>query len=220
MTNTDTSEAGTSGAGPLPSIIKRIVSLVGGGTLMIFSLGVVAGYTKAALAKGTLGWKAAVVFTIAGALFACGLWLVRRSLANRGLARSPKMREYQIVVIATAFFGGIVGMLMQIGSSGDDHNALSGLSYNAPLSPLVSVIILGSLPLLAWLYYRWHKTADEHEQAAYNFGAVLGIYTYFFASVGWWVAWRGGYLPEPNGFAIFWAVIIVWSIGWLWHRFR
>lgn len=215
MTNNDESSVG-----PHASFIKRAVSLVGGGTLMIFSLGVVAGYTKAALAQGTLGWKAAVVFTVAGALFACGLWLVRRSLANHGLAKSPRMREYQIVVIATAFFGGIVGMLMQIGSSGDGQNALSGLSYQAPLSPLVAIVILVAMPLLAWLYYRWHKTADEHEQAAYNFGAVLGIYAYFFASTGWWVAWRGGLLPEPDGLAIFWAVIIVWSVGWIWHRFR
>lgn len=202
------------------SPLKRAALVFGGVLISVFALGVIAGYTKAEIEHGNFGWKALLVYSLAGALVLGGLWMVRRGLTKFALPKSPRMREYQLVVLGTCLLGAVLGGLMQLGAPAGADTGFNIFSYEAPMSPAVAAVMLASLPLLAWLYYRWHKTADEHEQAAYNFGAVLGIYTYFFASIGWWVAWRGGLLPEPNGFAIFWAVLVVWSVGWLWHRFR
>ncbi len=202
------------------SPVKRAALVISGGIVTVFALGFVVGYTKAAVVGGSFGWKALLAYTLAGALMLGGILMVRRGLTKFALSKSPKMREYQLIVLGTCLLGAVLGGLMQLGAPAGSETGLNILSYNAPISPAVAAVMLASLPLLAWLYYRWHKTADEHEQAAYNFGAVLGIYTYFFASIGWWVSWRGGLLPEPNGLAIFWAVIIVWTIGWIWHRFR
>ncbi|MFM6932978.1 MAG: hypothetical protein ACKOUT_12135 [Novosphingobium sp.] len=214
MTNTD--DVQDEGISPF----KRAALVIGGVLLSVFALGVIVGYTKAAIEGGNFGWKALLVYLLAGALVLGGLWMIRRGLTKFALPKSPRMREYQLIVLGTCLLGAVLGGLMQIGAPVGTEAGLNILTYHAPISPAVAAVMLASLPLLAWLYYRWHKTADEHEQAAYNFGAVLGIYTYFFASIGWWVAWRGGLLPEPNGVAIFWTVIIVWSIGWIWHRFR
>lgn len=200
--------------------LKRVAQLVGGSVIAIFALGVMAGYTKAAIERGVLGWKALVVYAAASAILFLGLWIARKGVERFALAKSPKMREYQIIMAVTVLLGGVIGILMQVGAGPSHAKGLSALSYEASMTPAVSAVLLATLPLLAWLYYRWHKTADEHEQAAYNFGGMLSLYAYFFASIGWWTAWRGGLLPEPDGFAIFWMVITVWLLGWLWRRYR
>jgi hypothetical protein len=214
MTSTD--DIRSEGMSPF----KRAALTIGGILIAVFALGVIVGYTKAAITGGTFGWKSLLVYMAAAALVLGGLWMVRRGLTKFALRKSPRMREYQLVVLGTCLLGAVLGGVMQLGAPAGSEAGLNIFSYEAPISPAVAAVMLAALPLLGWLYYRWHMTADEHEQAAYNFGAVLGIYTYFFTSIGWWVAWRGGLLPEPDGLAIFWAVIIVWSVGWIWHRFR
>ena len=75
------------------SPVKRILSIIGGGILGVFALGVAVGYTKAALAHGVLGWKAVLVYLIAGIILLAGLWLMRKALAGNRLASTPRIRE-------------------------------------------------------------------------------------------------------------------------------
>ena len=70
------------------------------------------------------------------------------------------------------------------------------------------------------LSVRWHRLLDEHERAAYDFGAVAAIYVYFTLSLMWWVLWRAALAPAPDGVAIFAIVTAVWLLGWLIRRFR
>ncbi|MFM5907284.1 MAG: hypothetical protein ACKOPO_06835 [Novosphingobium sp.] len=196
------------------SAITRFACLFGGTILGVFSLGVIAGFAKASIERGAIGWKAIPVFVVIALMIAAAIWLVRKGLTRMTLAKSPKMREYQLVTLGTVAIGVCIGALMQGGISS------SGGGFNGPLSPAVAAVLLALMPVTAWLFYRWHMTADEHEQAAYNFGGILSLYAYFFATFAWWVAWRGGLTGEPSALAILVLVLIVWSIGWAWRRFR
>jgi hypothetical protein len=33
-------------------------------------------------------------------------------------------------------------------------------------------------------------------------------------------AWRGGFVPEPNGFIIYYATITTLSLVWAWKKYR
>lgn len=214
MTNTDEL------SNTAPSMFSRLASGIAGGFLALLSVGVVVGYSKAAMLNGALDWKAAVVFFVAALILAGGLWLLWRSLRGQQLATTPRMREYQLVMVGTILLGVLLGFVVQMGSADSGKLGLGALTDNAPLSPGIAAVMLAALPLLAWLTYRWHKTADEHEQAAYNFGALLSLYAYFFVSTGWWIGWRGGIVGEPSGVAIFWMVLAVWTLGWVVRRSR
>lgn len=207
-------------SGSQMSPVKRLISIAAGGVLAIFAVGIAFGYSKAALAHGALGWKGVVVYLIAGLMLLAGLWLMRRALAGQRLASSPRMREYQIVMIATVMFGVVLGVLLQVGAIGNGNEGIGVLFDNSPISPGIAILFLASIPVINWLAYRWHQTADEHDQAAYNFGGMLSLYAYFSVSMGWWFGWRGGLLTEPNGVAIFWIVMAVWTAGWVWRRYR
>jgi hypothetical protein len=71
--------------------------------------------------------------------------------------------------------------------------------------------------LVSWL---WWRNVDEHEAKAYNFGAVVAIHVYFFIVPAWWVAWRAGFVPEPQHMAMVLVTALVWSAGWFWRRYR
>lgn len=69
------------------------------------------------------------------------------------------------------------------------------------------------MPAIAWY---WHRYAiDEHEAAAYRDGGYYAAYTYLVATPVWWLLWRGGLLPEPDGVAIYLAFGVIWSLVWL-----
>jgi hypothetical protein len=204
-----------------PSIFARSIKLIFGVLIAVFAVGVLVGFTKATLDGGEVHWKGIVIIAVLvpGLLFAA-YRLIRSGGDGEWLPRTPRRRSNRIVLYASLAFGALAGVLMQLGEDKGHPAAGEFMSYDAPLNPTVALVLLTGLPLLGWLYYRWHQSADEHDLAAYNFGGMLSLYAYFFASIGWWIAWRGGFMPEPDGFSVFWLVIVVWSLGWMWKKFR
>jgi len=203
------------------SAFARAARLGIGFLLVVFSLGVLLGFSKASYDDGgpTLKGIAIIAVLVPGLLFLA--WrLMRRGAEGEWLPRTPRRRSNRIVLYATLAMGAVGGMLMQIGEEAAHPGAGRFMPYDAPLHPTAALAMLATLPVLAWLYYRWHQSADEHDLAAYNFGGMLSLYAFFFGSVGWWIAWRGGFVTEPDGYALFWAVIVVWSLGWLWKKYR
>ncbi|PLK25931.1 hypothetical protein [Novosphingobium sp. TH158] len=206
--------------GAEPSPLFRAFAIIFAVLIGIFTLGMIGGFAYASIERGSASWKGiAIVVPLALLLGYCSWWLLRKGVAGDWLPRSPRQRANRLVLYSTMAVGVVAGILLQIGEQ-EMGGSTSFLGYDTPLDPAVAIGLLATLPVIAWLYYRWHQSADEHDQAAYNFGGMLSLYTYFFASIGWWIAWRGGLADEPDGFAIFWAVIIVWSLGWVWKRFR
>jgi hypothetical protein len=85
---------------------------------------------------------------------------------------------------------------------------------------LAAILLVAGLAGALLISVRWHALLDEHERAAYDFGAVAAIYVYFALSAGWWLLWRAALIGEPSGMAIFFIVMTVWMLGWLVRRFR
>lgn len=189
-------------------------------TLAIFTVGIVVGFGAATAESGVIKWKGVAI--VAAAVLVLGsisFWLFRKGIAGEWLPRSPRQRTNRLVIYGTIAVGMVAGMLLQLGEQ-KAGGTVNFLPYDVPLHPAVAIGLLAGMPLLAWLYYRWHQSADEHDLAAYNFGGMLSLYAFFFLSICWWIAWRGGLTVEPQGYAIFWTVIIVWGAGWMWRRYR
>lgn len=203
------------------SVFARVFRIFCAFVLAVFSLGVLTGFIKASVDAGAPSWKGIAIVGLMVPALLYGAWrLFRKGAEGDWLPRSPRRRTNRIVLYATLGVGALAGMLMQLGEGAAHPGSGRILPYDAPLDPVVAAILLLAMPLLGWLYYRWHSSADEHDLAAYNFGGMISLYAFFFASVGWWIAWRGGFVAEPDGYAIFWIVMGVWSLGWMWKKFR
>ena len=72
------------------------------------------------------------------------------------------------------------------------------------------------VPPITWA---WHRSIDEHESEAYRDGTLAGIYVFSAVAPGWWLAWRGGMLPEPDVMIVFLIVYVVWGLVWIIRRY-
>jgi hypothetical protein len=50
-------------------------------------------------------------------------------------------------------------------------------------------------------------------------GGYYAAYAFLVGTPTWWVLWRGGLAPEPNGVAIFMLFSLIWSAVWLWKKY-
>jgi len=207
-----------------PAMGSRIgrVALIAAGSLgAVFGIGVITGLLSAHFGRGESVEFRLVALVAGAALFAIGsAWIAYR--ATRALTRAagaPTARERRnrIVLIACGALGGIIAMLLTLAGP----SPLSALS-NDPLPPAIAVplalIVAVLMPVLC-LY--WHRRAvDEQEEAAYKLGALFGIYTYFIGAPTWWLLWRGGLAPAPDGIVIYFTIITVTGAIWLWAKYR
>jgi hypothetical protein len=194
-----------------------ILSLFG----TVFGVGVAAGILAAHLDRGEpIGLR--LIALLAGALLvAAGFaWLGYRSA--RAMTRAvgkPTTRERRnyTVLLGCGAIGGVVGAALSLGGA-SPLDAFSNGPLPTWLALVLTVPILVLLPIIS-LY--WHRhVVDEQEAAAYKLGALFGIYTYFIVSPAWWLLWRGGLLPEPDGILIYFATITVTGVTWIWAKYR
>jgi uncharacterized membrane protein YphA (DoxX/SURF4 family) len=74
------------------------------------------------------------------------------------------------------------------------------------------------MPIIAWF---WHKRAiDEQEASAYRDGGYYAAYAFMIGAPMWWILWRGGFAPEPDGVAIFMLFASLWTAVWFWKKYR
>lgn len=184
--------------------------------LLALSMGIVAG----AFSAGKFGFGFWVALGLAAAVFAGTVWMIRRILPAYKLPRSPRMRRSRLALYASGGIGIVIGALIILIQPGEPDAVLDMLQGRNPLPlPIVALLFAGLAASLV-LSVRWHRLLDEHERAAYDFGAVAAIYAYFFLSIGWWLLWRAALVPAPDGIAIFASVMMTWMVGWLIRRFR
>jgi hypothetical protein len=186
-----------------------------------FGVGATAGIVAARLDRGG-PVDAKLLAVLAGAMLiaAASAYLVYRSArAMRKAVGAPTSRErrnYAVLLLCGAL-GGVIGMALTLGG-GSPLDAFSNSPLPSWLAILLAVPILVLLPAVS-VY--WHRhAADEQEAAAYKLGALFGIYTYFIGAPAWWVLWRGGLLPAPDGIAIYLATVTVTGAIWLWAKYR
>lgn len=198
------------------------LKLAAGGFLMLVAIGGSVGATVAAVERGWTGYRMGVVMGFVIAASAIAAWLLwsvyrrpERGLEPRNIGTARRL------TIASGAIGGLLGGMLAIAglASGDKSDGLSMFS-SAPLPPLLAAAVLAAIAVVIPISWVWHRSIDEHESAAYRFGALIGINVYFFLSAGWWIAARGGFVPAPDGVAIFLTTVAAWGLGWAWARYR
>ncbi len=204
------------GGGGIAKLIKCALA----GTGLLFFTGVGLGVTMVVVERGEAKPLALAIGAAALVLAAlCGwaLYRLKPFAMNEDGPVSPRVLNARRTLGLSAVVGAVLGVVLSIATlSSDDPWGLFG---DAPLPPWVAALAIavwiGVVPLLSW---RWWRNIDEHEAAAYRFGAVAGMYGYAFIMPTWWMGWRGGFLPEPQAMLIFVVVIVVWGAAWLSRR--
>ncbi|MFN3451451.1 MAG: hypothetical protein ACK4ZE_04775, partial [Sphingorhabdus sp.] len=118
-------------------------------------------------------------------------------------------------------FGGIIGLTLALSGNMDGISEPNVLA-NGPISPVLAVILAVAIGIvMPAITYYWHKhVVDEQEDAAYRAGALIAIYAFWFVAPVWWLLWRGGILPAPNGMALYLMTAFIALIVWSWKKYR
>ena len=131
---------------------------------------------------------------------------------------SPRVTRSRKLLTLSGLIGGVVGILLVLGSLATGAEPPSMLS-NHPIEGWIAIAIIAVwlvvVPPLTW---QWHRSIDEHEASAYRDGTLAGMYAYCAIAPTWWLGWRGGFLPEPQEMITFLAVIFVWGVVWVVRR--
>jgi hypothetical protein len=146
------------------------------------------------------------------------------AMAEESPPLTRKERLNRNIMIFCGLVGAVIGIALVIagGEVVQDFGLFSFLSGSTrlatPLALALAAVWCIIMPIVAWL---WHRDAiDEQEAAAYRDGAYYAAYTYLIVAPTWWVLWRGGLLPEPNGVFIFIIFNSIWLTVWFWKKYR
>jgi hypothetical protein len=184
---------------------------------LIFLIAFTAGFVAAHLDSGgsfkplAIGILAVAALAIAG----CGWMLVRQARTPTGeepLTR--KERRNRNLLVGSGVLGAVIALALIFSQEGGVE-AAGGVFSSAPLPPWLALglmLLIGVLlPIISVM---WHRTVDEQEADAYKTGALYGFYVYSIGAPLWWLAWRGGFVPEPSGVIIFFVTVL--TVGAVW----
>jgi hypothetical protein len=137
------------------------------------------------------------------------------TMPNEREPLTKKERQSRNILIGCLLLGGVLGGAMAMVSPdlGDDPWAAFGDSA-IPVTAAVIFAAIWTIILPAVTYF-WTRSVDEQEVHAYKEGAYYAFYFYMIAAPAWWILWRGGLLPEPNGVIIYYVTIIIMSAVWI-----
>lgn len=208
-----------------PRILWIILASLG----IVMVAGAIAGYMAEHNAQGggPLGTAGIVTFSIFAALIAglsYAIWTNSRKLKANNEPLTKRERLNRNILLGCGIGGGIVGLTISLNSAltaTPDSDAID-LFVSSSIPPMVALLLafiwVIIMPVIAWV---WHKRAiDEQEASAYRDGGYYAAYAYLIGAPTWWMLWRGGLVPEPNGVAIFMLFTIIWSVVWYWKKYR
>jgi len=204
------------------SPLWRWLRIFGLAIAFVFLLGTTAGFTIAWLKRGDgldLGQTATLV-AIGIGLLGCGWLLVRQVQAGRSeYPLTSTERLNRKLTVASGALGGAIALIL--GFAGSRGAAGGDVFSNAPIAPTVAILLILMMGvLLPAITVYWHRIIDEQEAAAYKSGALVGLYVYAIGTPVWWLAWRGGFVPAPNAFIIYFATIFALGGVWIWKKYR
>lgn len=205
------------------STFWRILRILGLTLVLVALAGVGTGFTVGWMEHHDGIGPKFVLFLGGVALAAAGCgWLLWREF-NRSRGQDPLTRNERLnrnILIACGALGGIGGAVIAIAGGGGKLTEGSGIFSNDPLPPMVAaalIVVLGIIiPIIS---YYWHKVVDEQEEHAYKTGTLYAFYVYGIGTPIWWLAWRGGFAPAPDGFIIYYSTITIMLIVWLWKKY-
>lgn len=198
-------------------IIKRALLAIGGGIVLIFLAGVIAGYTTMVIKHGGPGLvDAAILSVLLLATLAVGFGIWRYWPHCSDEPEAPRVKSARMILVGAAIASFPIGILLGLSDDG-----ATGLFSNSPISSITAMIAIAfwliPVPLLTWL---WWQRVDEHEANAYRDGGFIAVHAYFFIAPTWWVGTRAGWLPPQDPMIVFLAVCIVWSIVSIVKKYR
>ena len=188
------------------------------------TIGAVIGYLAAHQAEGggPLDTAAIVTVTVLTAIIAAlsfVIWRGRHRIKNSGFRETSRDKMNVRMTWGSGIFGGLIALAL---IAGDIMGANDGNIFgNGALPPALAIILSVAIGIvLPAVTYYWHKRViDEQEEAAYRTGALIAIYAFWFIAPVWWLLWRGGMLPEPDGVALYLMTTFVALIIWFWRKY-
>lgn len=204
---------------------RGVLWMMVAGIGIVMTAGAIAGYLAEHQAQGggPLGTSGIITMAVFAAIIAgLSFFIWRSGKAIHGSTAKLLRREKlnQRITVACALLGGAIAIALMVASPTADGapDVLSDGAIAPWMAVLLSIIIGIGLPILS---YYWHKRViDEQEEAAYRAGALIAIYAFWYIAPVWWLLWRGGMLPAPNGVALYLMTTFVALVGWFWKKYR
>jgi hypothetical protein len=199
---------------------RHMMWVIVSGLGIVMTAGAVAGYLDAHEAQdggaiGTAGIVTLCAFAtiIIGLAYAIWRNVSKMKASNEGLTRREKLNRNMIYGFLLA--GGAIGLLPAFydTSVGNLDTGPALILADSPMPPVVALMLVFFwaviMPIIAWF---WHKRAiDEQEASAYRDGGYYAAYAFLIGAPMWWILWRGGFAPEPDGVAIFMLFASIWT---------
>jgi hypothetical protein len=192
---------------------------------IVFVAGGVAGYLSEHMVQGggPLGTVGVVVLGVCALLIAglaYAIWRSARKIRQGELSMARRDRMNQRTMVFSTLLGGLIALVLLVSS--DVTTGDPSIFADAPIAPWVAVLLAlvtgVGIPLLSW---HWHnRVIDEQEADAYRSGALIAVYVYWIGAPSWWLLWRGGLVPAPDGIVIYLITIFTASIIWFWKKYR
>ncbi len=205
---------------------RRIIWMMFSGIGIVMISGAITGYLSQRGAEGDgplnildvsiLGLFAAVILVLAFAI-----WRLFQQTKQSGERLPRRERLNNRIIWGCGIFGGIIGLALALTDNMGAANEPS-LFASGPISPVLAVILASAIGVvLPAITFYWHKhVVDEQEDAAYRAGTLIAIYAFWFIAPVWWLLWRGGILPSPNGVALYFMTAFIALIVWFWKKYR
>ena len=207
----------------------RTMWVIVSGLGIVMTAGAVAGYLAAHEAQGggALGTAGTVTLCgfaaiIIGLAYAIWINVSNMKASNEGLTRREKLNRK--IVWGCGLAGGAIGLFLAFyeTSVGNSDTGPALIFADSPMPPVIALILAFFwaviMPIIAWF---WHKRAiDEQEASAYRDGGYYAAYAFMIGAPTWWMLWRGGLAPEPDGVAIFMLFASLWTAVWFWKKYR
>lgn len=207
-----------------PSPLWRWLKIAGASTLVIFMIGVAAGFTAGHL-EGEAGFGArfAAILAVIILILLGSLWLLVR-VARRPPGEAPltaKERLNRNILIGCGALGLLMSLLITFSEAGG-LIADGDIFADGPLPRGVAILLVLVTGLLVpALSIYWHRSAvDEQEEAAYKTGALWAVYVYMTLTPAWWFAARGGFAPPVDGKIIYFLTVATLGLIWVWKKYR
>lgn len=209
-------DAGVGAGAPRPRSVLRMLAFgTGLFVLASFATGFVIGWRKH---HDAFNAELAIALGVFALLIGSCAWLLAREIRRPagGEPLTPMERTNLNLVLVATVFGAVMGGVMAIGGGSEPFPLFS----DGPISPVIAMTMIAGTALTLPLAVKWHRAVDEQEEDAYKTGALYALYVYWIGAPIWWFAWRGGFAPEPNGVAIFFATIVTAGAIWMWKKYR
>jgi hypothetical protein len=211
------------------SNVRRMMWVIVSGLGIVMTAGAVAGYLAAHEAQGGGALGTAGILTLCGFAaiiigLAYAIWrnVSKMKASNEGLTRREKLNRK--IVWGCGLAGGAIGLFLAFyeTSVGNSDTGPALIFADSPMPPVIALMLAFFwaviMPIIAWF---WHKRAiDEQEASAYRDGGYYAAYAFMIGAPTWWMLWRGGLAPEPDGVAIFMLFASLWTAVWFWKKYR